>query len=45
VAPAVRSAPVPSFVLMDLQGLTATTYVYELVNGEVGVKKIEHTKG
>lgn len=36
--------PVPSFVLLDLQGSKATTYVYELVNGEVGVKKIDHEK-
>ncbi|KAJ1634370.1 vacuolar sorting protein vps29 [Pavlovales sp. CCMP2436] len=36
--------PMPSFVLLDLQGTLATTYVYELVNGEVGVKKIDHTK-
>ncbi|KAG8464091.1 hypothetical protein KFE25_000259 [Diacronema lutheri] len=35
---------VPSFVLMDLQGTTATTYVYELVDGEVGVKKVDFVK-
>ena len=40
----VTAEPVPSFVLVDLQGTTAMTYVYELVNGEVGVKKIEHSK-
>ena len=36
--------PTPSFVLMDLQGTKAVTYVYELVNDAVKVKKIEHTK-
>ncbi|EOD21672.1 vacuolar protein sorting protein 29 [Emiliania huxleyi CCMP1516] len=35
----------PSFVLMDLQGAQAVIYVYELVGGEVKVKKIEHTRG
>lgn len=36
--------PSPSFVLMDIQGSKVVTYVYELVQGEVKVKKIEHTK-
>ena len=34
-----------SFVLMDLQGQNVVTYVYEMVDGDVKVKKIEHTKG
>jgi len=36
--------PVPSFVLMDVQGVNVVTYVYELHGEEVKVKKIEHTK-
>lgn len=36
--------PTPSFVLMDLQGESVTTYVYELHGEEVQVKKIDHTK-
>ena len=31
--------------LFPLQGPQVITYVYELVDGEVKVKKIEHTKG
>ncbi|KAK3246873.1 Vacuolar protein sorting-associated protein 29 [Cymbomonas tetramitiformis] len=34
----------PSFVLMDIDGLRVVSYVYELVNGEVKVDKIEFTK-
>mmetsp|Transcript_22309 Transcript_22309/g.65786 ORF Transcript_22309/g.65786 Transcript_22309/m.65786 type:complete len:185 (-) Transcript_22309:208-762(-) len=40
----ITSDVIPSFVLMDLQGKTATTYVYELVDGEVRVKKIDYSK-
>lgn len=40
----ITSEIVPSFVLMDLQGNKATTYVYELIDGEVKVKKIDHEK-
>jgi hypothetical protein len=29
---------------MDVAGDTLTAYVYELVNGEVKVDKIEHSK-
>ena len=36
--------PPPSFMLMDLQGPCAVTYVYELNGGEVSVRKIEHRK-
>ena len=35
---------VPSFVLMDIQGVNVVTYVYELHGEEVKVKKIEHTQ-
>lgn len=35
----------PSFVLMDIQGVNVVTYVYELHGEEVKVKKIEHTQG
>ncbi|KAF6263100.1 subunit of retromer complex [Scenedesmus sp. NREL 46B-D3] len=34
----------PSFVLMDLDGSKATIYVYQLVDGEVKVEKIDHIK-
>jgi len=34
----------PSFVLMDLDGSKATVYVYQLVNGEVKVEKIDYSK-
>ena len=36
--------PTPSFVLMDVQQQRVVVYVYELVAGEVKVKKIDHTK-
>lgn len=34
----------PSFVLMDLQGATVVMYVYQLVDGEVKVEKLDFTK-
>ena len=34
----------PSFVLMDIQAATVVTYVYQLVNDEVKVDKIEYKK-
>jgi vacuolar protein sorting-associated protein 29 len=34
----------PSFVLMDIDGNRVVAYVYELVDGEVKVDKIEYTK-
>jgi len=40
----VDEEPVPSFVLMDLQGGNVVVYVYELHGDEVKVKKIEHAK-
>jgi vacuolar protein sorting-associated protein 29 len=43
-AAAAKTGVDPSFVLMDVAGDTLTAYVYELVNGEVKVDKIEHSK-
>ncbi len=37
-------APVPSFILMDIQSATVVTYVYQLVEGEVKVERIEFKK-
>lgn len=34
----------PSFVLMDLENNKATVYVYQLIEGEVKVEKIEYTR-
>jgi len=34
----------PSFVLMDIQSGTVVTYVYQLVQGEVKVERIEYKK-
>ncbi|ORY87522.1 Metallo-dependent phosphatase-like protein [Leucosporidium creatinivorum] len=36
--------PIPSFALLDIQGTVVVTYVYQLVDGEVRVEKIEHRK-
>ncbi|CEI88293.1 hypothetical protein G6F70_004993 [Rhizopus microsporus] len=38
------SDPIPSFVLMDIQGSNIVTYVYKLVDNEVKVEKIEYKK-
>lgn len=38
------SDPIPSFVLMDIQGNNIVTYVYKLVDNEVKVEKIEYKK-
>ncbi|RUP52358.1 Metallo-dependent phosphatase-like protein [Jimgerdemannia flammicorona] len=35
---------IPSFVLMDLQGSAVATYVYQLIDGEVKVEKVEYKK-
>ncbi|PVF97050.1 Metallo-dependent phosphatase [Serendipita vermifera] len=35
---------IPSFALMDIQGPIVTTYVYQLIEGEVRVEKIEYRK-
>ncbi|GLC45847.1 hypothetical protein PLESTB_001444200 [Pleodorina starrii] len=40
-----EGAATPSFVLMDLDGSKVTVYVYQLVDGEVRVEKIDYTKG
>lgn len=36
--------PIPSFALMDIQGSVVVTYVYQLIEGEVRVEKIEWRK-
>ncbi|KAG5637170.1 Vacuolar protein sorting-associated protein 29 [Sphagnurus paluster] len=36
--------PIPSFALMDIQGPVVVTYVYQLIEGEVRVEKIEWRK-
>jgi hypothetical protein len=36
------SEPIPSFALLDIQGPIVTTYVYQLIDGEVRVEKIEY---
>jgi vacuolar protein sorting-associated protein 29 len=38
------SDPTPSFALMDIQGPVVVTYVYQLIEGEVRVEKIEYRK-
>lgn len=38
----VNSEAAPSFALMDIQGPIVTTYVYQLIEGEVRVEKIEY---
>jgi vacuolar protein sorting-associated protein 29 len=35
---------VPSFLLMDIQGTQVTTYVYQEVQDEVKVEKVEYRK-
>jgi hypothetical protein len=34
----------PSFALMDIQGPAVVTYVYQLVEGEVKVDKVEYRR-
>jgi vacuolar protein sorting-associated protein 29 len=34
----------PSFALMDIQGNNVVTYVYQLVDGEVKVERVEFRK-
>ncbi|KXS13195.1 Metallo-dependent phosphatase [Gonapodya prolifera JEL478] len=36
--------PNPSFVLMDLQGPSVVLYVYQLVEGELKIEKVDWTK-
>lgn len=38
------SSPTPSFLLLDIQGPAVVTYVYQLVDGDVRVEKIEWRK-
>ncbi|BDA49162.1 Vacuolar protein sorting-associated protein 29 [Coccomyxa sp. Obi] len=40
----VIEAPKPSFVLMDIDGSKATVYIYELIDDDVKVEKVEFTK-
>lgn len=42
--PSLPSDPTPTFALMDIQGTVVVTYVYQLVEGEVRVEKIEYRK-
>ena len=39
-----RSGTTPSFALMDLQGSNVVTYVYQLLEGEVKVERVEFRK-
>lgn len=39
-----QSDTVPSFVLMDIQGGTIVTYVYQLIKDDVKVERIEYKK-
>ncbi|KAF9980663.1 Vacuolar protein sorting-associated protein 29 [Modicella reniformis] len=41
--PQIEDVP-PSFVLMDLQGSVVVLYVYQLIEGEVKVEKVEYRK-
>ncbi|OBZ89967.1 Vacuolar protein sorting-associated protein 29 [Choanephora cucurbitarum] len=36
--------PIPSFVLMDIQGNAVVTYVYKLIEDEVKVEKLEYKR-
>ena len=36
----VREEPVPSFMLMDLQGMSLVLYIYTLENGQIKVEKV-----
>ncbi|KAI8992287.1 vacuolar protein sorting-associated protein 29 [Pilobolus umbonatus] len=36
--------PIPSFVLMDVQGSSLVAYVYKLIDNEVKVEKLEYKK-
>jgi len=37
--------PVPSFMLMDLQGMSLVLYIYTLDNGQIKVEKLSYRKG
>ena len=38
------SEVIPSFALLDVQQATVVCYVYQLINGEVKVERIEYKK-
>lgn len=38
------NSTIPSFALMDIQGSNVVTYVYQLVDGEVKVERVEFRK-
>lgn len=38
------NSTIPSFALMDIQGSNVVTYVYQLVEGEVKVERVEFRK-
>ena len=42
--PGLPSPTTPSFVLMDIQDGTLTTYIYRLVNGDVNIQKMKFHK-
>ncbi|CEH18714.1 related to vps29-involved in vacuolar protein sorting [Ceraceosorus bombacis] len=44
VEPIAAPDPTPSFALLDIQGAVVVTYVYQLIDGEVKVEKIEYRK-
>jgi vacuolar protein sorting-associated protein 29 len=41
---ALESEITPSFILMDIQSSTVVTYVYQLIDDEVKVDRIEFKK-
>jgi vacuolar protein sorting-associated protein 29 len=41
---ALQGSVTPSFVLMDIQSTTVVTYVYQLINDDVKVERIEFKK-
>ncbi|KLO16092.1 Metallo-dependent phosphatase [Schizopora paradoxa] len=43
-SPAFTDEPIPSFALLDIQGPVVVTYLYQLIEGEVRVEKIEWRK-
>lgn len=44
VNPETVNSTIPSFALMDIQGSNVVTYVYQLVDGEVKVERVEFRK-
>ena len=41
---ALEAEIIPSFILMDIQSSTVVTYVYQLIDEEVKVDRIEYKK-